>query len=261
MNNEARKSRRGLVGVSVAVLVFGLLGGWAWSKRPRELPPLETVLPEFEEPDPKLPRTPTNEALGVRIGEVLLDPLLADLRARGLACDDTGVRASIAKLREHKREQLARAEDPDVVSGASILHRRSKKERNPQIRLACELDSLTELAPDRPVVPGRALFVFDSPELPLRHASLRRSYQSSEPAMLDLRETIARFEAIHGEPTVRRGTIPLPGQAPAKPEPIRVQWRYGDLLIEISATSFGKLISVDERIEVPFPVRPDAPVL
>ncbi|HLT37467.1 MAG TPA: hypothetical protein VK034_14340, partial [Enhygromyxa sp.] len=160
----------------------------------------------------------------------------------------------IAKLREHKRKQLEQAEDPDAVSGASILTKRSKKESNPQIRLACELGSLTELAADRPRVPGRALFVFDSPEHPLRHASVRRTYQTAEAAMLDVRESVARFEAIHGQPTSHRGTIPLAGDAPDKPEPIRVQWRYADLLIEVSATSFGKMISVDERVEVPWPV-------
>jgi hypothetical protein len=254
------KRRRVLVGVSV-VLALGLLGGWAWSKRPRELPPLETTLPEFEERDPKLPRATSNEAFGVEIGVAKLEPLLADMRARGLACDDTGMRASIEKLREHKRKELAAAEDPDAVSGASILHRRSKKERNPQIRLSCTLDSLTELEPGRPPVAGRALFVFDSPELPLRHASLRRTYHDSEAAMLDVRESVARFEAIHGQPTSRRGAISEPGEAPPKPEPIRVQWRYGDLLIEVSATSFGKMISVDERVEVPWPVRPDAPAI
>jgi hypothetical protein len=258
------KRKRVLVGAGVGVLVLGLLGGgayYAWSKRPRELPPLQTKLPEFEEPDPKLPRAPSNEAFGVAIGEATLDPLMVELRKRGLDCDDTGVRASIEKLREYKRKQLEQAEDPDAVTGASILTKRSRKESNPQIRLACELDSLLELEPGRPRVAGRALFVFDSPELPLRHASLRRTYQTSEAAMLDARETVARFEAIYGEPTTRRGLIPLPGDAPAKPDPIRVQWRYGDLLVEVSVTSFGKMVSVDERIEVPWPIRPDAPVL
>ena len=73
--------------------------------------------------------------------------------------------------------------------------------------------------------------------------------------MLDVRESIARFTAIHGEPTSLRGAIPPAGDAPDKPEPIRVQWRYADLLIEVSANSFGRLISVDERVEVPWPIR------
>ncbi|MFO7564199.1 MAG: hypothetical protein R6X02_16250 [Enhygromyxa sp.] len=253
--------RKALLGVSASVLLLGLLGllgTWAWSKRARELPPLETALPELVAPDPELPRAADRAAFGLQLG-VGLDELQAELRSRGLACEDTSVRASIAKLREHKREQLEQAEDPDAVTGASILHKRSKKERNPQVRLACELASLTELEPGRPPVSGRALFVFDSPEHPLRHASLRRTYPYAEDqveaAMLDLRESVARFEAIHGEPSSRRGSIPGPGEAPAKPEPVRVQWRYADLLVEVSATSFGKLISIDERIEVPWPVR------
>lgn len=247
-------ARRALIGASASVLALGLLGGWAWSKRPRELPPLETVLPEFQAPDPELPRAPVREAFGLQLG-LSLDALQAELRSRDVECDDTGVRASIEKLREHKRKQLEQAEDPDAVTGASILHKRSKKESNPQIRLACELASIAELEPNHPRVPGRALFVFDSPEHPLRHASLRRTYQTSEAAMLDLRESVARFSAIHGEPTTLRGTIPRPGDAPDKPEPIRVQWRYADLLVEVSSNSFGKMISVDERVEVPWPVR------
>lgn len=255
----------GLVVLGLVVLSLALLGGWAWSKRARELPPLETLLPEFEQPDPQLERAPSSMALGVEVGVVSLEALLRELETRALACDDTGIRASVERLREYKRRQLAEAADPDAVSGASILYRRSKKERNPQIRLACSVDSLAQVEPSagagRPRVPGRALFVFDSPAYPLRHASLRRTYQTGEAAALDLRETASRFEAIYGEPSSRRGTIPLPGDAPAKLEPIRLEWRYADLLVQVSATSFGKLTSVDERVEVPWPIRSDAPQL
>lgn len=250
---RSKRIKLGIV-VGVGALALTLVGTWAWSKRPRELPPLETVLPEFEQPDPDMARAPSSAAFGVEVGAVTLDALLTELDARGIDCEDTGMRASMKRLREYKREQLEDADDPDAVSGASILYRRSKKERNPQIRLACEVDSLAAIEPGRPRVAGRALFVFDSPEHPLRHASLRRSYQTSEAAMLDLRESVARYEAIYGEPSSRRGTIPLAGDAPAKPEAIRVQWRYADLLVQVSATSFGKLISIDERVEVPWPI-------
>jgi hypothetical protein len=248
------RTKRALIGVGASVIVLGLLGGWAWSRCPRELPPLDTVLPVFVAPDPELPRAPERLAFGLQLG-LSLDALQTELSSRGLACDDTSVRASVEKLREHKRKQLEQAEDPDAVSGASILHKRSKKESNPQVRLACDLPSIAQLEAGRPHVSGRALFVLDSPEHPLRHASLRRTYRDSEAAMLDVRESVARFSAIHGEPSSVRGFIPAVGEAPAKPEPIRVQWRYADLLVEVSANSFGKLISVDERVEVPWPVR------
>ena len=257
----SRAKRVGLVAGLALVIGAGWVGGRAWSKRTRELPPLETVLPAFEQPDLRLARAPSTTALGVAVGVVTLEGLLSELEQRALDCDDTGIRASVERLREHKREQLARADDPDAVSGASILHRRSKKERNPQIRLACSVDSLARIEASRAGVAGRALFVFDSPEYPLRHASLRRSYQSGEAAALDLRDTLARFQAIYGEPSSQRGTIPLAGDAPARLEPIRLQWRYADLLVEVSATQFGKLISVDERVEVPWPIRADAPGL
>jgi hypothetical protein len=251
--------QRWLLGAGVATLALALLGGWAWTKRPRELPPLETELPEFEAPDPSLPTAPSHEAFGLAIGELSLATTQDQLRARGLDCADTGIRASVAKLREHKRDELAAADDPDAVSGASILWRRSNKERNPQVRLACELDSIARFERGSPQAAprGRALFVFDSPEHALRHASLRRSYTDSEAALLDVRESVARFVARYGPPTLERGVISPAGEAPAKPEPIKVQWRYADLLVEITLTRFGKMISVDERVEVPWPVRTD----
>jgi hypothetical protein len=210
-----------------------------------------------ESPASELASAPSRVALGVTVGVASLAAVEATLRERGLTCEDTSVRASVEKLREHKREQLAN--DPDAVSGASILERRSKKEDNPQIRLACSVDSLAQIEAGRAQVAGRALFVFDGPEQPLRHASLRRNYQVGqqagqqvEAALLDLRETVARFEATYGEPSLRRGTIPEPGDAPAKLEPIRVQWRYADLFIEVAATHVGALVSVDERVELPW---------
>jgi hypothetical protein len=259
-----RTRKRWLLGAGVAALAL-TLAGWAgsrvWAQRVRELPPLETELPEFDAPDPSLPTAPSREAFGLAIGELSLAATRAQLRARGLDCEDTSIRASVAKLREYKRDELAAAGDPDAVSGASILWRRSNKERNPQVRLACELDSIarfergTTSAPTR----GRALFVFDSPEHSLRHASLRRTYTDSEAALLDVRESVARFVARYGPPSFERGVIAAAGEAPAKPEPIKIQWRYADLLVEVTLTRFGKMVSVDERVEVPWPVRTDGP--
>jgi hypothetical protein len=260
-----RMSRKRRVAIAVgSVFGLGLLtvaGGWAWSKRPRELPPLETVLPEFEEPNASVPRAPIHVAFGVEIGAIQVEDLMPTLRERGLECDDTSVRAAVEKLREYKRTQLAEADDPDAVSGASILYKRSKKETNPQVRLACDDANLSVLEPGRPSVEGRALFIFDSPEHPLRHVSIRRTYTQSEAAMLDLREAVARYERDYGEPHSRRGEIPAVGSAPAKPGPVRLEWRYADLFVEISSNSFGKMISIDERVEVPWPIRADAPTL
>ncbi|NVB39434.1 hypothetical protein G6O69_16450 [Pseudenhygromyxa sp. WMMC2535] len=244
----------GLIGLAAALW-------WQFGREPAaQLPPLETRLPEFEEPEQALARAPSSAALGARVGFDDLESLRRALAARGLDCVDTSARASVARLREHKREQIAAAGDPDAVSGASVVWRRSSRESNPQIRLACTLETLAALDDaSRPPVEGRALFVFDSPEHPLRHASLRRSYRQAEAAMLDLRETLARLEATYGEPSVRSGELPLPGDAPPRLEAIRVEWRYRDLLVRASATQIGEQVSVDERVEVPWPVRADAP--
>lgn len=258
---KRRLRRVALVAGPVLILAAALAGWRVFAERPDgPLPELETELPEFAEPAPSLPRAPSHSSFGLELGAASLAQVQAELGERGIDCDDTSVRASMERLRAHKREQLRAAEDPDVVSGASILHRRSPKERNPQVRLACRLEALASLEPGRPGVGGRALFIFDSPEHPLRHASLRRSYTQPEAAMLDLRGTLARFEAIYGPPSSTRGTVPLAGDAPEKLEPIRVEWRYADLLVRVSATNFGRQISIDERVEVPWPIRADAPV-
>ena len=219
-----RAGKRWALGLGVTLLVaLAALASMAWAERPRELPPLETELPEFDPLDPALARAPASDAFGLALGRVTLAEAEAELRARGLLCTDTGVRTSVAKLRERKREELEASDDPDAVSGASILWRRSNKERNPQIRLACELDSIADFGAGRPAVAGRALLVFDSPELPLRHASLRRTHTDPERALADLRESIARFTAIYGPPTLTRGVVPEPPAVPSKPEPVRAR--------------------------------------
>jgi hypothetical protein len=252
-----------IVGASVAVAA--LIGGYAWSKRPRELPPLETELPEFVEPDSALPRAPSNLVFGVAIGAIDLEQLDRHLVALGVVCDDTGVRALVQKMRENKAAELAQADDPDAVSGASIVHRRSKREKNPQIRLSCPVASLQAIDPTRQPTPaGRALFVFDSPEHPLRHASMRRNHPGDErgrgSAVRDFEAALAVYRERFGEPTQVRGFVPeFEEELLDRLEPISMRWRHSDLLVEITLHDFGKNVSVDERVEVPWPVEADAP--
>ncbi|MFV8750748.1 hypothetical protein ACNOYE_09375 [Nannocystaceae bacterium ST9] len=266
MSERSIQRRRRVLGLGGALVVLGLLGGWLWSKRPRELPPLETELPEFVEPSETLPRAPTSEGLGVMIGVIDIEQLDRHLSELGVACDDTGVRAIVQNLRDKKKAELAAADDPDAVSGASIVWRRSKKEKNPQVRLSCEVASIQAIDPTRgPSPEGRALFVFDSPDHPLRHASLRRNHPGTGPttraaALRDLQAAIAVYRARFGEPSSTRGALPeFDEELLDRLTPIAVQWRYADLLVEVTLTDFGKMVSVDERIEVPWPVESDAP--
>jgi hypothetical protein len=258
------RRRIALVGAGMAVVA--LVGAYAWSQRPRELPPLQTELPEFVEPDSALPRAPANLAFGVAIGAIDLEQLDRHLSGLGVVCDDTGVRAIIQRMRESKAAELAQADDPDAVSGASIIHTRSKREKNPQVRLSCPVASLQAIDPTRAATPGgRALFVFDSPEHPLRHASMRRNHPGGSAAgrvsaLRDLQAAIAVQSERFGEPTQMRGVVPeFEEELLDRLEPISVKWRYADLLVEISLHDFGRHVSVDERIEVPWPVESDAP--
>lgn len=254
-------ARKRLLALGSGVVVLAALGAFAWSKRPRELPPLETELPSFSEPDVELPRAPSNVGLGVAIGQIDLAELDDHLRGLDLACDDTGARALIEKLRAKKQADLAAASDPDAVTGASITWRRSPREKNPQVRLSCEVESLSRIDPTRGPTPrGRALFVFDSPEHPLRHVSMRRNHHSRGAAVRDLASALALYRERYGAPTSTRGAMPeFEEELLDRIPPIAMQWRYSDLLVEINLTDFGKHISVDERIEVPWPVASDAP--
>ncbi len=266
--NQRRRRVSRLGGGLVVLVAIVLVGGWLWSKRPRELPPLETELPAFVEPSESLPRAPTSEGLGVAIGIIDVEQLDTHLSALGVACDDTGVRAIVEQLRAKKAAELAAAADPDAVTGASILWHRSKKEKNPQVRLSCEVASIQAIDPSRESSPkGRALFVFDSPDHPLRHASFRRNHPSSgeaaprgrAAALRELEAAIAIYRARYGEPSSTRGALPGPSERLDRLAPIAVEWRFADLLVEVTLHDFGKYVSVDERVEVPWPVESDAP--
>ncbi|HEY0715389.1 MAG TPA: hypothetical protein VGF45_22095, partial [Polyangia bacterium] len=152
-----------------------------------------------------------------------------------------------------------RGESVDSVSGASAVNRRSPKEANPQVRLTCDetpVHALLDRA--RPPGRGRLLLVWDSPRHPLRHASFERTYATTSmaTALTDYIATRRALAAVFGPPV----------SPAAEPEvlpwlsPVETRWVFGDLHVRVTALNYGpRGIVLSEIVEVPWPVRPDAP--
>ena len=215
---------------------------------------------------PSGPRAPVTDVFGFAVGKSTRADVQARLESLGVKCVDTGPRALMQAMREDKKAQLEEAtktSDADAVSGASMLYKKSKHEKNPQVRLSCEDVRLRQFGVERSAdIPGRTLIVFDGPEAPLRHVSSRRNHADITSALADVDETVAAWTAIYGAPTGTRGDA----QGLALPEPTatsaRWEWSFGDFQVKISLLSIGgKRFSVSERAEVPMKVRADAPTL
>jgi hypothetical protein len=118
---------------------------------------------------------------------------------------------------------------------------------------------------ERPRSRGRLLYVFDSEELPLRHASYQRSHHNHDAALADYKDAVAAATAIYGDPTESRGEIPEPGADGKVDFPqgrsLETRWDFSDLTVRVTAIHFGRKVTVGERIEVPHGVRPDAPAM
>jgi len=222
------------------------------------------LLPTFTEPE-EGPRAPTTAALGARVGFSTLKQVQEMFAAWGTACENTSMRALMQQMREEKKKEIAeaqaRGEDIDGITGASMVNYRSKKERNPQVRLRCQGGS--SVLKDRPRLPsdGRALYVFDSDDHPLRHASYRRHHKNHPAALDDVAETVAAMTRVFGAP---HESTPLPQeeQGRVRFEPWKryiFAWKWADLRVEISALNMRRTVDVNELIEVPWPVRADAP--
>jgi len=176
------------------------------------------------------------------------------------------MRAMMTELRDKKREEVARAEahgTPDAVTGASILKRRTARDDNPQIRWNCGEASSSALR-DRPRPPssGRLLFVFDDDRAPLRHASYQRNHRDWASAVGDFRDALGALSERYGRPVdkgIRPGDLtaesPLPKYGRSEAE-----WRFSDIVASVSVANLGGHgFAVSEVVEVPWPVRADAP--
>jgi hypothetical protein len=259
------RRRRWSLWVGLVALAAGLvLGVVAYRMKKRSA--AKYVPPVFVEPGPG-PRAPASDLLGAKVGFSRLDEVKSTTTARSLSCSDRGVRAMMSELREKKREEIARAEakgTPDAVTGASIVKRRTARDDNPQVRWNCnETPSSALRDRTRPPSQGRALFVFDDDRAPLRHASYQRNHRDWASAVADFRDALAALSQRFGRPAekgTRTGTAlaaesPLPKYGRSEAE-----WRFSDVVASVSVANLGGHgYSVSEVVEVPWPVRADAP--
>ena len=240
-----------------ATLTAGLLAGAAYTAWRRTQAPAP-LLPELVDPGPG-PRAPANRAFGVALGEARFEAIEALAAARGLSCRDTSARALMQRVRA---ENAAKGGGVDAVSRASA--KVSPMEQNPQVRFTCEGVDAERLG-DRPRPPaaGRWLFVFDGPEAPLRHVSYRRQHAREEAALADAESAAEALIARFGPPhRVLRGLPPADTPSPLFPrfEPVELAWRFADLSAAVRVMGAGAAgIDVYEVVEVPWPVRADAP--
>ncbi|MEQ8275664.1 MAG: hypothetical protein RMA76_33980 [Deltaproteobacteria bacterium] len=225
----------------------------------------EVVLPDFAELGPG-PRAPTTALLGVEVGKSTFDDVKGLASARGLDCKDTSARALMKQMRAMKKkereEKMAQGIEVDATSSASAK-KKSPMEKNPQVRYSCEDTKAAQLADRERDGVGRVLFVLDSPEHPVRHASYRRNHKTSQAAWHDAKATLDALTKTYGEPKMVKRPLPDAPSADAFPlyTQSRYAWEFADLKVMLDVMGTPRGVNVHEAVEVPWPVRSDAPAL
>ena len=179
-----------------------------------------------------------------------------------------------AKRQREAEERKRMGCHPMPSRAPSAANRRSPMERNPQVRLSCEGLPAARLT-DRPRAAsvGRLLFVFDSPEQPLRHISYQRTIADSGAGRGRARRRRRRLREDLGPPT--RKPQPTPAGQPPPARPADRPHRHPALAGPHPNTSGPSPTSPSasppstsaapaapcspSSIEVPLPIRPDAP--
>ncbi|MCS6798182.1 MAG: hypothetical protein NZ898_06595 [Myxococcota bacterium] len=158
----------------------------------------------------------------------------------------------LAELSESQRDEI------DGVSRAS-LERPSAHERNPQVRLSCEL-RVEQWDRARVAGSARLLAVFDDERSPLRSISFQRRLQDVAEARREVRLAWDRYREAFGSPHEVWEQPDADEQTPLAPyTPLGAGWRWGDFGIRFRALRLSATaISYDETAEIPWPVRPDA---
>jgi hypothetical protein len=252
--------RRSILALTLGVVTLIAAGAYGYyrHRRARATAPL---LPTFTEPGPG-PRAPDTRGLGFEVGRS--QPARAQARTAelGLTCKDTSMRAIIKARREKliaETEAKKARGQVDAVSSASLL-RPSKRERNPQVRWSCEGTPAEKLGDRvRRGPPGRLLLVFDSPDHPLRHVSFQQNFFVADEAVTAAREAISDIGKRLGKPTSETAPLPASGEALGKMMPVTHTWSFPDLRAKVTLLNLGRYVMVNETVEVPWPVRSDAP--
>ncbi|MCK6509463.1 hypothetical protein L6R29_05775 [Myxococcota bacterium] len=305
---------------------YSIRGYRAWQRRQALSKPWVHA---FQEPDLKLPKTPRLRVFGMFVGESSLAEAQAFTQAQRFVCQDNSVRALMRRQRAARVEKLRAQGKIDALSGAT-WNRPSPRERNPSIRWNCEKVLASQWAdlPRPTKVWGRLLYVFDSPQHPLRHASFQYDLHPSK-ALSAFRSVVSYYQTRLGAPSLSKDDRPIPlskddpplartlnpiNAPPPRPSsqptasvsasrpaslvsvsrsaPIvavpsafsaphnamlrpssdpdwlaqtrkydrfRRVWRFSGLRVQITLRSFGGWFNLSESIEVPWPIRPDAP--
>jgi len=252
--------RRSRVVLGAAVLALAALGVVGWRQH-RARAASRYVAPTFVDA-PAGQRAASTELVGVRVGFTSLPDVKRRMAEWGVSCADRSMRTLMGEMREKKKAEIAAAQakgQPDAVSGASLASRRTARDDNPQVRLSCDDVPAARLGDRRrPDATGRVLFVHDRGDAPLRHASFQRNHRTWEAALADYAETVTALRARYGTPVVEGSASP---DAPlAKYAATSTTFRFSDLEAAASLTNLGgRGFSVRESVEVPWPVRADAP--
>ena len=270
---------------------YGLRGYHAWKRR--QLPPPSWKHQFTEPPKGKLP--PSFPLYGLIVGESGWQDVQRFTAQQKLVCLDNSVSAMMQRKRKLDAEKNKKAGKADAVSGAT-WKKRPPRAQNPSIRWNCErvqaaqISSFTRPHPAH----GRLLFVLDSPKHPLRHISYQYDLLPAK-AVDSFQAAVNYFTQLLGKPDIARDAHPLPqprgalkplhsnaqpvkdnatslpaskshlGEAPIDPQKVKKyglflrEWRYAGLVVRLSMRSFGRWFNLSESVEIPWPIRPDAP--
>ncbi len=247
----------GTVVVVLVAVAGGIRGYMVWQQG-------QDLLPEFQ-PVPDGPRAPTREFLGLQIGNIGLPEAEVYFRGLGATCNNSSFRALMGARRKDvikKMEEVkASGGDPDTVSGASLVNYRSKKERNPQVRLSCDDVPVTAFA-DRERAPGEGLYwlmIFDSEKHPLRHTSVSRRINDFAVAGEEWRSAYDNMVKRFGAPSKVVREPPSSGDPFPEAAHYEVRWTFADLEAKLVAFRLGKFVRLEERVEVPWPIVVEVP--
>ena len=206
--------------------------------------------------DQSKPPAPDKDMLGLTMGEASLDAVKARAAAMNLRCKDASPAAMVKQMKEARREKMrAEGKSPDVIASAS-WNKESAHERMTQVRWSCPGAASVWLTDyPRKVSNGRVLFVFDSPQHAVRHASFGRRHSSGKAAAEDLLHSAAAYDKRLGKAHIVKN--PLPETIPAGfgfPAVTNVlfEWQFGDLRAKVEGFSAdGKVTRIYEMIEIP----------